>query len=333
MGEQALELADRLGLDELKAHSLNNLSVARSYSGDHVGSLELLERAAAIARAERSPELLRILNNMLVAYSILGQLRRHSEVLDELQHAARELGDASLIRFTRGSAIPWTHYVRGRWDEAVQALDAFVTEADASGGHRLLGSCLMTRAQIRLARGDDEGALADAERAATEIESVSDPYFLAVHAGTRADLVLELGRRDEAVALADRAVELSRFQQLEVFAPPVMRVLHALGRGQDLLELAERMGDIPYAEAARLWGIGDVRGAADVYASLELMPVAEAVARLAAGRDLVAAGRQDEADVELLRAIELYRPVGAVRYVAEAEALLSSAADATAQPG
>ena len=75
------------------------------------------------------------------------------------------------------------------------------------------------------------------------------------------------------------------------------------------------------------------RGAAEVYAALELTPLAEARARLDAGRDLAAAGRHAEADVELRRAIELYRPLRAERYLAEAEALLSSTTEATAQPG
>lgn len=110
-------------------------------------------------------------------------------------------------------------------------------------------------------------------------------------------------------------------------------MLHRLDRGHEALEVLPAMPDVPWADAARLWASGDARGAADVYAALELASNAEALARLDAGRDLAAAGRHAEADVELRRAIELYLPMGATRYLAEAESLLSSSTEATAQPG
>ena len=332
LGEEALELTERLGLNELKAYTLNNLSIARSYGGDLAGTAELLERAAEIARAERSPELLRVLNNLLVSTQRLGQLRRHDEVLEEFQQLATELGDAAIIRFTRGSAVTFTHFIRGRWDEALQAVEAFIAEAEAGAGHRLLGGCYMLRAQILLARGDPDGALADLRRAAEEPIGPNDHLALGVDAAFRAATLLETGRQAEAIAAVETALEMARREPL-VVNPPLLHALHRLGRGRELLDVVEAMPDTPWARAARLWASGDARGAADVYAALELLPTAEALARLAAGRDFAAAGRQAEADVELQRAIEFYRRVRASRYLAEAEALLSSAAETTAQPG
>ncbi len=331
LGEEALALAERLGLNELEAYTLNNLSIVRAYDGDLGGALELLERAAAIAREARSPELLRVLNNLLAVTNKLGQLRRHDEALDEFLRVATELGDVAIIRFTRGSAIPWTHFIQGRWDESLQAIEEFVDEA-GSTGHRLLRSCYTLRAEILVARGDFEGALRELDRSEQEPLSPHDYYGHGNQAAGRAHVLLEVGRRSEATVAAEDAIAAAR-QEPFVVTPPLLDAMCRLGRGRELLEIVETMPDVPYAAAARLWASGDARGAADVYAALELAQGAEALARLAAGRDLAAAGRHAEADVELLRAIEFYRSVRARHRLAEAEALLSSAAAATAQPG
>ncbi len=332
LGEEALALAERLGLNELRAYALNNLSIVRSYSEDYAGAAVLLERAAEIAREARSPELLRVLNNLLVACLRLGELRRHDEVLDEFLQLAAELGDAAIIRFTSGSAVPFTHYLRGRWDDSLETLDAFIEEAEAGTSHRMLGRCYQLRAQIRIARDDPEGALADLERAAQLPIAPTNYLDLGFEATFRAAVLDELGRRVEAIEAVETGLELARRESL-VVNPPLLHMLHVLGRGGELIDIVDAMPSTPWARAARPWTRGDARGAADVFAELELVPVAEGRARLDAGRDLAAVGRHAEADIELRRAIELYRPMGAVRYVAQAEALLSPAAATTAQPG
>jgi len=54
----------------------------------------------------------------------------------------------------------------------------------------------------------------------------------------------------------------------------------------------------------------------------------EAYARLRAAEQLVAEGRQAEADAQLEKALAFFRSVGATRYIREAEALLAPAAAA-----
>ena len=330
LGEEALAIANRLGLKELQAFTLNNLSVARIHGGNLAGAVELLEEAAQIAREEHSPELLRVLNNLLVAYQRLGFLQRHDQALEEFERFATELGDVVLIRFTRGSAVPFTHMLRGRWDEALRATSAFIAQAEVGEGHRLLGSCYTFRALIRHARGDSDGALADCDRSATLVD-VSDPANTFVLA-MRGRILLECGRREEAIELADRAVELIRNAPFFAHDLSLTFLLHALGRSDEQLRVMPEVADVPITRASRLWASGDIRGAAAVFASLELAPFGEAFARLAAGRQFVSEKRLDEADVELLRAIELFGRMGAHRYLQEANALLSTVG-ARAQPG
>jgi len=69
---------------------------------------------------------------------------------------------------------------------------------------------------------------------------------------------------------------------------------------------------------------GDDARAADMLDELGVVSEA-ARARLRAARALAASGRHDEADEQLRRALAFYRPVGAIRYIREAEALLPAA--------
>jgi hypothetical protein len=66
---------------------------------------------------------------------------------------------------------------------------------------------------------------------------------------------------------------------------------------------------------------GDYARAADVYAEMGALPN-EAYTRLRAAEELVAEGRQAEADEQLRSALAFYRSVGATRYIREGEALL-----------
>ena len=69
---------------------------------------------------------------------------------------------------------------------------------------------------------------------------------------------------------------------------------------------------------------GDDARAADMLDELGVVSEA-ARARLRAARALAASGRHGEADEQLRRALAFYRPVGAIRYIREAEALLPAA--------
>ncbi len=333
LDEQALELAERLGLRELTAFTLNNLSTVRTYRDDPEGGIELLERAAEIARAEHSPELLRILNNLMVDYSLLGRLRESDEALAESELLARDLGDVSTARFVQGSARLWTHYTRGRWDEALQGTSDFIAEAEAGNPHRLVSSAYLIRALIEMGRGDLDRVLANLTRAEHTAAAIDDVMVPGQSAIVRARLLVDTGRTAEAAEVADRFFEHARTTPRLAHGPPVVDVLVELGRGPELAELLEPLPDSPFKRAAELWIDGDPRGAADLYRELELLPAGEGLARLAAGRALAAAGRLDEADIELRRAIELFRPMRARRYVEQAEALLSTSAEATGQRG
>jgi hypothetical protein len=137
-------------------------------------------------------------------------------------------------------------------------------------------------------------------------------------------MLVELGRLDEAQALADE-------------------LIHALadGRGEPWMVIGAAWvaDEVGLADALRefLRTVGSVRrsDAADILeanfealaerAGQEGRNTIAARARLRAAERLVAEGRRAEADAHLSEALGFYRSVGATRYVREAEALLVAA--------
>jgi hypothetical protein len=81
----------------------------------------------------------------------------------------------------------------------------------------------------------------------------------------------------------------------------------------------------PWLQAAAAIATGDYERAAELYAEIGSLPD-EALTRLRAAEQLLAAGRQAEGTVQLQQALAFYRQVQASAYVRQAEALLAASA-------
>jgi hypothetical protein len=92
-----------------------------------------------------------------------------------------------------------------------------------------------------------------------------------------------------------------------------------------LLEVLALRADSLWVRAAALFAAGDLGAAADVCATMGAV-TDEARYRLWPAEALIEQGRRAEADVELHRAIDFYRSVGATRYGREAEGMLVASA-------
>lgn len=110
-----------------------------------------------------------------------------------------------------------------------------------------------------------------------------------------------------------------------VFA--VAYVSHELGLGDELREAFEVIPvppERPWLDASRLALEEEYRSAADVFADRGAPPRA-AKLRLDAGRHLIEQGRQSEGEIELQKALEFYRSVGATHYIKVIEGQLAGA--------
>src|SRR5206468_11351479 len=159
IGENVLPLAERLEDDELLAHVLNTMGLARALDGDPDG-LDLLRRSVEYAEASNAPDTIHTsLNNLANSQWRLGDLDGASE---SLAHA-RRMNE----RFGSTAGPSWLdvedmldHELRGNWDEALRRANAFI-EGLGSEKDYLVGPTRDVRTVVLTARG--EVAAAEAE--------------------------------------------------------------------------------------------------------------------------------------------------------------------------
>jgi class 3 adenylate cyclase/tetratricopeptide (TPR) repeat protein len=318
-GQEALAMAEALGLEELRAHALNNLGIAKFNSGD-VGGLEDLERSLEIALAARSPEAARAYNNLATLVWTGGDFRRASTLFDEAIAAGERFGDAHTADYSRLIQIQCLIY-KGDWDEALQRADTFLAACDAGKSHVMESDIRRSRAQCRLARDDVDGAIQDIELALPAARRAGDPQAVFPALVTATRIYFEAGRHDDARPLAREALGGA---PANWSLGELVWCAAELGFVDELRERVEQSGiQTKWIDAERAVLRGDLVGAADIFFEIGDR-VAEAFARLRAAEQLVAEGRRAEADEQLHESLAFWRSVGASRYVREGEALLAA---------
>ena len=185
LAEAAFAMATELGLDELRAHALTTIGMAKNDADDPSGVADM-ERALEIALAADSPVAATIVNNLAVYATYTGDFPRTDELYAEAQRLAERYGDASSVRFISGNRV-WLDYMLGRWDRALESADAFIAECEAGSPHRQESTVREVRAAISMARSDGDRALLDQVRAFELTPARHDPFhLLGALAGTAA---------------------------------------------------------------------------------------------------------------------------------------------------
>jgi class 3 adenylate cyclase/tetratricopeptide (TPR) repeat protein len=325
-GREALAMAEELQIDSLRSHALNNMGIARVATGDMDG-IDDLEQSAAIALEANSIESVRAYGNLASVLYDLGELERGWLTSTEALRLGERFGVADWLRWLRGDRC-WGLYYQGRWDEMVEQLDAYISEA-AEAGFWIEPPLRALRGQIRLARGDLRGAQEDADRALERAEAAKDPQVVwpSLAFVARAVAATDRGRAER---LASELLSEWESHDLGIggdsgWLPDLAVALVALGGTWELPALVERSRvKTPWRRAAAAYVSGAFGIAADTYSAMGALPE-EAQARLRAAEALVREGRRAEADEELKRSLAFWRSVGATAYVREGEALLAAA--------
>ena len=322
VGDEAVAIADALGLDSERVLARALVGHARVAIGDP-GGLADLERAAADSLQGNSPFTCAAAGNLANAVIMLGDLSRGFELQARGRQDAERFGlSGELVWFD--SERVFQDYWQGRWDAALAGVDRLLAGAEA-GPNAFIDSCRLARGLIRLARGDAAAALADAAAftgTGDRPESFANPAF-------HARALLANGVVEEAGARADELLaRLARHDALATnpdWSGHLAIVLQALGRGRELVELLGDAVPTPWLHAAVALAGGDFGRAAELYAMIGSSPD-EADARLRAAEQLFAGGHRVEANQQLERALAFYRQVRAAGYLREAEALLAASA-------
>jgi class 3 adenylate cyclase/tetratricopeptide (TPR) repeat protein len=321
----ALELAETLGLDELRASVLNTLAVIRMSEGEIEEARSLIHRAVDVA-SSGSPEGLRALTNLGVLAVCDGDPAGWREAHARAVEAATKAGDRLAILWLEAAALRG-EYEAGRWDSALARATEFVDAAAAAGGHYSERGAYLVRAAILASRGDLEGAGRDLDRVVAQFGVNTDSQVVVPSLLLAATVCLLLGAKERAVDFVDRALAVGAARQHRAPAIPadVVAAIVSTGRAAAWNEVLAPAADTRRVQAARLVFAGRTVEAAEMYARIA-GPQEEAVTRLLAAEQLVAEGRRAEADVQLGRALAFYRAVGATRVIAEAEKLFASVA-------
>jgi class 3 adenylate cyclase/tetratricopeptide (TPR) repeat protein len=313
-GREALAIAEELGLEELRAHSLNNIGISRVYLGDR-GGLEDVVRSIEIGRAANLPEAVaRGHNNLAVCLGTFGDVPGMLEETARALEVAERYGDAVMLRHTRGWR-PGQLFLVGRWDEALALAGQVIEEIEAGAAGYHESQVRRVRALIRFARGDASGAFDDLAKALAAARRVKDPQVLIPTLATHARLSLEAGRCAEAGSLIDEVLSLVAAHLTFDELLDVVVVLVALAREPQLARILDAPPATSWMEAARTYVAGDRRGAADILASIAAA-TPEAHYRLLAAE----AGGPDAGE-QLRQALAFYRSVGATTYISRAQAL------------
>jgi len=327
VGRQAVAIADELGLEELRGRALNYLGCARFESGDPAGIADL-EQAVAVTVAVGSPDASPAYGNLSVTLIALGDLARAFELQTKGREAAERFGLAGELRAFRTDQL-FEDYFRGRWDATLRGIEEFLAESQARSRHLPEIACRLLRGRIRLARGMD-GVLGDADAAVALAEQTREPHQLQPAVAFHAHALLAAGSVEEAGARASELLAMLAEQRSLAAeadcAGDLAVVLHALGRGAELVQLAARVATpTPWLQAATAVATGDFERAAGIYAQIGSRPH-EAFARLSAAESLLADGRRVEGNAQLERALTFYRKVGAIAYIRNGEGLLAASA-------
>ena len=324
VARDALAIAERFSMDEVRMNALTTIGSARANAGDPSGFADF-EHALEVADAAAIPPA-RIYINMASSAAVCGDLRRSAELLSAARETAERFGLVARLRWIRAEEAVASYYA-GRWDEAVELADGFIAEAEGGSPHYMEVACRWARGLIRLARDDIAGALADATQAVHRGRVSRDPQNLYPALEFHARVLLAQGRKQDAEPLAD---ELLAFWS-DAKGPftgydQLAWILLWLGREGDLLSLIDRSTvDVAWIDAARAVCRREFARAADVCVQIGTRPD-EAYARLRAAEQLSADGRRAEADAQLQQALAFYRSVGATRYIRNAESLLAASA-------
>ena len=321
IGTEALALAEKLELDELRIHALTSVGTAKAWL-DHTGDTDL-NLALEIAKATNSPLAQTVFTNLGVLANQNGQVVRSEELNLEALRTAERMGDRESIRFARANLL-YSSTFRGRWDETVENADRFIAECETSP-HNMEQSAREMRAAIRLARGDVEGALDDWDRALALARELKDPTRVLPGLLGHARGLVWVGRMDEARVLVSEALDIARDR------PTIAHLLgiiageaRMLGVAAEVVEVLSMAPGGPWKDAALAEAGGEPARAADLYHRMGA-PAIEADARFGAAQALLEDGRREEGLAELDKALAFYRFVNATFFVQRGERLLAEA--------
>jgi class 3 adenylate cyclase len=325
-GREALELAETLGLDEIRANVLITTGMGRVLSGDPLGTADV-KRGLEIALAGNFlSAAARGYSNLAHAQSVGGDLREGLRLALEAEKAAQRSGAKGMLRWTRGALIGFW-FELGHWDQCGRAADELLAESATLGPHYYDTGARIARSGLRLARGDVQAALEDQAELLISARQAKDPQVIYPALAVSAYVLAAAGQAGQGQRILTElfAAGTADGSNLHVYLVDCVLAAEILGCRDQARRWLATPRDSPWLAVARALADQDFMPAAE---SLDSMGAARSAAltRLHAAQQLVKAGRTADADDQLQRALIFFRSVGATRFIGEGQALLAESA-------
>jgi len=316
LAEQALAMAEELGLDDQRLRALNTIGVSNGDLGDPA-SIGVLEEVIESASHLNLPiEQIRAWNNVTALHILHGDLRKTQVGEAETLRLARHYGLMGFVRFIESGASVGNRFHAGEWDDALARADKIAAELAQGLPTYGAGATHAFRGLIRLARDDAAAAEADAERAVEHGRTLGDAQGLNPEHANAAFIFVSVGNRERADVTVTEA--LDNLRRLNHIGLGVMEAhvlawaALSLGREAEVVEILERERfKSPWLRTALAVAARDFSTGANIMGEGGFKAY-EAFLRLQSG---------GEQDVRL--ALDFYRGVRATRYIREAEELLA----------
>jgi len=323
---QALDLAEELGLDEVRAHVLITTGMARDLAGDPQGRADLQLGLEIALAGNHLGAAIRGCTNLSTAHCMDGDLPEGLRFALEAEKVAQRLGTKATLRGTRASLVGlW--FELGNWDKCTRAADEFLAESAAGGPHYSDTFIRCCRSWMRLARDDLQAALEDQRESLISARQAKDPQALHPALTFSAYVLAAVGRADEAQPILAELFAAGTADESGVGESFTDCLLAAemLGRRDQARQWLGTRRDSPWFVAARALADQEFVAAAE---SLDSMGAARSAAlvRLRAAQELARTERPTEADDQLRQTLSFFRAVDATRFIREAEALLAAPA-------
>jgi hypothetical protein len=325
IGRQALVLAEKLGRDDMRAHVLNSIGVARTAQGDKAGVGDL-EASCEIARSGGGPNYVRACGNFASVLTTHGQLRRAAELHEEGLGIANEIGYIEPTRWL-ATEIAVDQVLAGDWGRARQLVDELI-RGYAVAPFWIEPQTRICRARMLIAEGATADAVVDAEQAVEFVRESNAFQSVCGPLAFRARLHAELGETADAARLVEELLDTwveTRAGYVEIWILDAWFAASMSDNEGRLLSAVQSSPlDIPWLDATKSLMQREIDEAAGTLEEIGAACVAAEV-RLWGGEWLVEQGRHSEASVQLERSRSFWRSVGAHGYVQRSEALLAAA--------
>jgi predicted ATPase/DNA-binding SARP family transcriptional activator len=341
--DQALALAEALGLRDVLSEALNTKGILLEMAGRHDEALAFLERALAIAREhDLTAPLLRALFNFSYLLSSTDRLVEAKAIYLEGLEYARRLGSHFQQQRFLGQLL-WTHMLLGDWEAALAVAEETV-QTSLPGR---LGDSFGPLPWLRVQRGEIDEARRALE-AQAHLAGSDDAVRRAVYATAEAVVLRAEGRPREALAaaagvLTARDIHSAGYENLKMAFAEAIEAAFALDDLDRVEELLLEWAEMPAAErtpfreaqlarfGARLAARGDhsdevepaLTRATALFRKLS-MPFYVAVTLLEDGEWLIGQGRSDDAEPLLAEAREIFERLEAKPWLERATPIVGT---------